>query len=643
MRPSELPSRPDEEIICAPARDFLEVLSSSPLVFDGATGTMLYERGVYLNKCFDAVCLDSPALVEDVQREYVDVGVDVLQTNTYGTHPIALAKHGLADKVRDICIAAVGIAQRAAAGRCFVAGSVGPSTLLPKDLIRSRTRRGAFEGFMEQITALHDAGVDLLVFETFHYLGELEIAVEASYNCNLPVVAQVSLEEDGLTKDGATSQEVGARLEALGVDVIGANCVLGPEGLMQNLDGLLESGLPVILQPNAGHAKNVDGRALYQSSPETFGVVARRAFKKGVRAFGGCCGTSPEHLRRVVGAARMMGGGRWRNESDESGGEGNVSSRIQMLGAPTALQEMAERSSFGAKLARGEFVTSIELSPPLGLNAAAALEKIRSLEGICDVVNIPDGPRATVRMSNIAFAKLVLDETKMEPLVHFCGRDRNLLGLQSDLLGAHVLGVRNLVVVTGDPPKVGDYPDATAVFDLDSPGMLAMASGLNAGVDPVGKVLPEAGAEANAHTSFVIATGAEPAALNFKREVERLEEKAEAGAEIVMTQPVFDVAILDRFLEATAHLKLRVLVGILPLASSKNAEFLHQNVPGMRIPDAVRKRMFAAGSSREAQEEEGIAIASDALALLRDRVQGAYFMPPFGRTQMATAIIKRVL
>lgn len=614
---------------------FLDVFKTSPMVFDGATGTMLYERGVYLNKCFDELCLVNPNLVEEVHREYVNVGVDVIQTNTYGTHPIALAKHGLEDKVEDICQAAVAIARRAAGNRCFVAGGVGPSTLLPKDLIRTRTRRAALDGFTRQIKALTDAGIDLLVFETFHYLGELEIAVEASYATDVPVVAQVSLQEDGLTKDGATPQEVGKRLQALGVDVVGANCVLGPEGLLDHVEALLDVGLPVILQPNAGHPKSVDGRALYQSSPETFGVLARRAFKKGVRAFGGCCGTGPEHMRRVVGAARMMGGGRWRDAISSTGSvlSGEV---VVDVGAKVPLQE---RSRFGEKLANGDFVISVELNPPQGLSVDASIERVRALQGVCDVVNIPDGPRATVRMSNIAFAKRVLDETDVEPLVHFCARDRNLLGLQSDLLGAHTLGIRNLVVITGDPPKVGDYPDATAVFDLDSPGMLAMARGLNAGIDPAGKAIP--GDES--HTSFVLATGAEPAALNFDREIRRLEEKVEAGAELVMTQPVFDPDVLQRFLDATAHLDLRVLIGILPLASTKNAEFLHHNVPGMRIPDDVRARMQNATASREAQQAEGVAIAAEALAKLKDRVQGVYLMPPFGRVEMAKEIIQRVL
>jgi methionine synthase / methylenetetrahydrofolate reductase(NADPH) len=604
---------------------FLDTLRSGPVVFDGATGSVLYERGVWLNKCFDELGLSNPELVAHVHRDYVEVGVDVVQANTYGANRIALARHGLEDKVADICTAGVKVALQAANGRAYVAGSIGPTGLLPKDLIRNSTRRQAFDAFREQARALAAAGCHLLVFETFRYLGELEIALESAYGLDLPLVAEASFEDGETTNDGATPEEVVDRLLGLGVDVVGANCVLGPNRLLEVVQRMVGRGLPVIMQPNAGFPQSIDGRAIYQSSPETFGVIARRAFKLGVAAVGGCCGTGPDHMRRVVAAARMLGGGRWRTASVTTSGE---------LPRGEEPLPLAERSRLGAKLARGEWVVSVEVLPPVGLDPSRTLERIRLLEGSgVDAVNIPDGPRATVRMSNLAMAKLVLEQTSVEPLLHYCGRDRNLLALQGDLLGAHALGLSNLVCITGDPPKVGDYPDATAVFDLDSIGLLHMAAGLNRGVDPAGKSM-------GAKTRFVLATGAEPAALDIEREVRRLFEKRDAGAELVMTQPVFDLEVLERFLDATKELGLPVLVGILPLASTKNAEFLHANVPGMRLPVEVRRRM-AEASEGKAQREMGIKLAAEALASVKHRVQGAYLMPPFGRVEAALEVLAR--
>ena len=638
----------ENSVVVAPLPDFLETIRRYPLVFDGATGTLLYERGVYLNKSFDEVCLNNPDLVRDVHRDYIDVGVDVIQTNTFGSNRIALAAHGLADSVDEICTAAVRLAKEAARGRAWVAGSIGPTTLLPKDLIRSSTRTKAFEAFHEQITALTNAGADLLLFETFHYLGELETAVEAAYHVNIPIVSQVTLHDDGhgkyATLDGAYPREVVERLKSLGVSVVGVNCVLGPNQTLEAIEEMLDDDDTIVLmQPNAGAPQKVDGRAIYQSSPETFGVVARRAFKRGVRAVGGCCGTTPEHMRRVVGAARMMGGGRWRTEllapsPTSSSVRTPVHASVSEALAPVPL---AERSAFAAKLARGEFVVSVEMNPPVGLDPAATLNRIRSLEGLADVVNIPDGPRATVRMSNLALARLVLETTSVEPLLHVCARDRNLLALQGDLLGAHALGIRNLVIITGDPPKLGDYPDASAVFDVDSVGLLGIAHGFNCGIDPAHKQLPKLPGGARAQTRFVLATGVEPAALDFDREMGRLRDKVEAGANLVMTQPVFSADAIERFLDAVQPLNCPVLVGILPLASSRNANFMHQNVPGMQVPAAVRAALEAAGDDPAAQQRVGVEIAAKALEAIKHRVAGVYIMPPFGRVEMAADILRQ--
>lgn len=607
---------------------FLEALAAGPIVFDGAMGTQLYERGGALNKCFDEMSISAPNVVAAVHRDYVDVGVDVVQTNTYGANRFALGPHGLNERVAEICTASVRVARETVKDRAYVAGSLGPTGLLPKDLIRNKTRRLAFESFREQANALEEAGCDLLTFETFGYLGELEIAVEAAYGVNIPIVAQCTFGEDLRTVDGATPEEVVERMVALGVDVVGATCTLGPERILAIAEQMVNRGAPVILQPNAGYPRVVDGRSIYLSSPETYGVCARRAFKLGVAAMGGCCGTGPDHMRRVVASARMLGGGRYKKGAA-------VHARPRALEGETPVA-LVERSPFGKKIAEGRFVVSVEVSPPNGLDPTKTLDKIRILEeGGVDVVNIPDGPRATVRMANQAMARLVLDKySRIEPLLHVCGRDRNLLALQADLIGAHVMGVKNLVIITGDPPKVGDYPDATAVFDLDSIGILGLARGLNRGVDPAGKPMGE-------KTRFVLATGAEPAARDFDREIKRLFEKRDAGAELVMTQPVFDPATLERFLDATKTLGLPIILGVLPLASFKNAEFLHKNVPGMQIPDEVRERIRLAGDGAAAQRE-GVKIAAETLSALKSRVQGAYFMPPFGRVELALEVLARI-
>jgi homocysteine S-methyltransferase len=633
---------------------FLELLARGPVVFDGAMGTQLYERGGAPNRSFDEMSVSAPSLVEAVHRDYLQVGVDVIQTNSYGANRFALQAHGFSDRVVEICRASVATARAAAAkitrggrsdgGNVLVAGDVGPSGLLPKDLMRGRTRRQVFEAFREQQKALVDAGVDLLVFETFGFLGELELAVEAAYGLDVPIVAQARFGHGGAvdqTDDGATPEEVVTRLVELGVDVVGANCCLGPEALLDVVARMVAmqregKGRPVIMQPNAGAPRVVDGRTLF-SSPETYGVVARRAFKLGVACVGGCCGTGPEHLRRVVAAARMVGGGRAHTPSSATASEARVEVQRASGEAPVPF---GERSRLAGKMARGEFVVSVELSPPTGLDADKTLEKIAVLEaGGVDAVNIPDGPRATVRMANQALARLVVDRfARIEPILHVCGRDRNLLALQADLIGAHVSGIRNTVIITGDPPKVGDYPDATAVFDLDSIGLLGVAHGLNRGLDPTGK--PVGG-----QTRFVLITGAEPAAVDVERELTRLKEKRDAGAEVVMTQPLFDPGTLTAFLDRVRPLGLKIVVGILPLASSKNAEFLHHNVPGMRIPDDVRARMAKAGEGRAAAAE-GVAIAAEALREIRrvggDAIAGAYFMPPFGKVELALDVLAQL-
>lgn len=603
---------------------FLEALARGPLVADGAMGTYLYEKGVYINRCFDELCLSAPQMVEGVHRDYLDAGADLLETNTYGASPVVLARHGLEDKAEAINTAAVRLARKVAGTRAYVAGALGPSNLDAEALISDITRARVKQSYARQAQWLHAAGADVLMFETITLVAELELALEACRDIPLPKVTQLRFEENGHARQGALPQEVAERLRDAGADVVGANCNGGPEMLLPVIEGMAKAGLPVSVQPNAGHPRVVEGRYMYLSTPEYFGVYARRFLKAGASIVGGCCGTTPAHIKRVAAAVRMMGGGRLE---------------VRARHGPDALvadahneTPLESRSPFGGKLGK-KFVVSVEVSPPSGLTGEKTDEAVRMLKaGGVDVVNIPDGPRATVRMSNLAYAHHVQNTLDVEVLTHLCCRDRNVLGLVSDLLGAHFSGLRNLVVITGDPPKVGDFPDATAVFDLDSVGLLGMVTNMNRGMDPGGKAMPSP-------TSFVLATGAEPAALNYEREITRLASKKEAGAHLVMTQPVYDPEVLLKFLADIKGLNLPVLVGILPLASWRNAEFLHREVPGMRVPDDVRERMRKAGDG-DAGRKEGVRIAQETLRAVKDQVQGVYIMPPLGRYRMALDVLE---
>jgi methionine synthase / methylenetetrahydrofolate reductase(NADPH) len=431
---------------------------------------------------------------------------------------------------------------------------------------------------------------------------------------------------------------------------VGINCSDGPMGVLAAAAKMVPVGLPVLASPNAGRPRRVDERMVYVSTPEYFGVYARRMIRVGVRLVGGCCGTTPDHIRRVAAASRMAGAAgdvegsalptvdpiasvaQIAGQAEDDTARSDASVALRSFPGSLHPPPMEQRSQLAAKIAAGRFVVSVEVNPPIGLDPSRAIAAAKMLrDGGVDVVNIADGARAQARMSNLALAVRIQQEAGLESILHVCGRDRNLLATLAHLLGAHELGVRNLVVITGDPPKMGDFPDATAVYDLDSIGILKLAARLNHGVDPAGKPL-------GATTRFLLATGAEPAALNYAREIARLRDKKAAGAELVMTQPVYSPDVLDRFLTDVAPLGLPVLVGLLPLASYRNAEFLHNEVPGMQVPDAIRERMRKAGSGAAARSE-GVAIAREMLAAVRSRVAGAYVMPPFERYELALEVV----
>jgi homocysteine S-methyltransferase len=627
-----------------PERSFLDALRSGALVVDGAMGTQLYERGVLYSACFEDLNLSRPELVAKVHEDYVRAGAQVIETNTFGANAMRLEKHGLQGRVREINLAAVELAKQAAAtapfGRAYVLGAVGPSGYFLGEASREDLDK-VRAAFFEQCQALVEGEVDAIVVETMRQTNEIEVGIDAAVTASkgkVPVIGSVSLDEHGRMADGTPAEEIGRMMQGLGAAVIGVNCSDGPMSVLSSVERLLALGLPVWAVPNAGLPQRVDDRMVYVSTPEYFGLYARRMFKLGVRAVGGCCGTTPEHIKRIAAAARMASAAVRDDVTEDpdvaeqaSGWSAEMPAAAAIVGAQRPVA-FADKSGLAAKIAKKKFVVSVEVNPPIGLDPRKQVEAAKMLAaGGVDVVNIADGARAQARMSNLAMAVRIQNEAHIETILHVCGRDRNLLGTLAHLLGAHDLGVRNLVIITGDPPKMGDFPDATAVYDLDSIGILKLAQRLNHGVDPGGKPL-------GSTTSFVLATGAEPAALNYRREIERLRQKRAAGAELVMTQPVYDPAVLERFLHDVEPLGLPVLVGLLPLASYRNAEFLHNEVPGMQVPEQIRERMRKAGGGA-AGRKEGVAIAREMLAAVRGRVQGAYIMPPLERYELALEVV----
>jgi methionine synthase I (cobalamin-dependent)/5,10-methylenetetrahydrofolate reductase len=623
----------------ASARPFLEALRASPLVFDGAMGTQLYERGILYSVCFEDLNVSRPDAVSKVHEDYVRAGAQVLETNTFGANALRLEKWGNQARVREYNLAGVKLARAAAGQHAYVAGAIGPSGYFLGDASASDLAK-VREALLTQAHALVEGGVDALVVETFRQTPELRVAVEAAVEAaegRVPVIATASVDESGRMAEGTTAGEIARLAKEWGVSVVGVNCSDGPMNVLAAAEQMLGFGLPVLASPNAGLPRRVDERLVYVSKPEYFGVYARRMFRLGIRMVGGCCGTTPEHIKRVAGAARMAAS-ETEPTADVEGGElrteGSGSIPAVFAGAVQPIP-FEQRSTLAQKIGK-RFVVSVEVNPPIGLDPSKAVAAAKMLKaGGIDVVNIADGARAQARMSNLAMAVRIQRECDMETIVHVCGRDRNLLATLAHLLGAHDLGLRNLVVITGDPPKMGDFPDASAVYDLDSIGILKLATRLNHGIDPAGKPL-------GAPTSFLLATGAEPAAMNYTREMTRLREKKAAGAELVMTQPVYDAKVLHRFLDDVAPLGLPVLVGVLPLASHRNAEFLHNEVPGMSVPDEVRERMRKAGSGSAARKE-GVTIAREMLAAVRDRVAGAYIMPPLERYELALEVVEGFL
>jgi homocysteine S-methyltransferase len=607
--------------------DFLARIKQSPVLCDGAMGTLLYSKGIFINRSYDELNLSQPDLIRGIHHEYLQAGAEVIETNTFGGNSFRLGRHSLADKVGDINRAGARLAREAAKSfDVWVAGSVGPLGTRIEPLGKTSFQE-AREAFREQIEVLAESGVDLLILETFGYLEEIHQALLAAkdVSASLPIVAQVTIDEDGNCLDGSDPQTFVAKLEEWGADVIGCNCSVGPVAMLDAMEKVrAATSLPLAAQPNAGIPRSVDGRNIYLCSPEYMASYARKFVAAGVRLVGGCCGTTPEHIRVMKSALRV---GEARGKAAASIVAGGKSAP---LATPTVPLE--NRSPLGKKLALGEFVTMVEIVPPKGIDVGKEVEGARFLKSVgVDAVNIPDSPRASARMSNQALSLLIQREVGIDAILHYTCRDRNVLCIQSDLLGAAAVGIKNLICITGDPPKMGNYPDATAVFDVDAIGLVNIVHNLNRGLDLGGNPI-------GAGTGFVIGVGANPGLTDMDEEIRRFEYKVQAGAEYAVTQPVFDLRLLENFLKRIEPCRIPVVAGIWPLVSVRNAEFM-KNELRVSVPDSILERM-ARAQTPELARAEGVAIAREMLIAAKQMAQGAQISAPQGRYSSAVDVLE---
>jgi methionine synthase I (cobalamin-dependent)/5,10-methylenetetrahydrofolate reductase len=610
---------------------FRNLLESDGIhVFDGAMGTMLYAKGVYINRCYDELNLSNPDLVKEIHGEYIRAGAEIIETNTFGATAHKLNQYGLEANLPDINIAAARLAREAAGDKAYVAGAIGPLGLRIEPYGPTSFDE-AKEMFKDQAAALLEGGVDLFIVETFSDLSEIRQAIRAVRElCDLPIIAQMTIITDGNTAFGTTPEHFTARLDEWGADVIGLNCGVGPAiilGALEKMRAVTKKKLSA--QPNAGLPRDVQGRQFYMCSPEYMSKFAKRFIQSGAKFIGGCCGTTSSHIKLIADAVRAASPRAQRVLMSTGAG-----ARVQEI-TPADIKVVPpeERSHWSRKITLGEFVTSVEVLPPKGVDAKKTLDSIRLLKDAgVDGVNIPDGARAQSRMSAMATAVLVEQQIGIESVLHYCCRDRNLLGMMSDLLGAAGLGLRNLLLITGDPPKMGPYPDATAVFDIDAIGLTNMVNKLNHGLDignnPIGEP-----------TAFCIGVGVNPGAINPDEELRRFEYKVEAGAQYAITQPVFDTDQLRDFIKSTEHVRIPIVAGIWPLVSYRNAEFLHNEVPGVRVTPSIMERMRVASNiSKEAGRDEGLKIARESLLEVQDLIQGVQVSAPFGNVKYALEV-----
>jgi methionine synthase / methylenetetrahydrofolate reductase(NADPH) len=633
----------------------LEQLQQRPLLCDGAMGTLLYARGIPYEQCFDALNITQPGLIQSIHREYISAGAQIIETNTFGANRARLEAYHLEERVREINFRAVKLAceAREITGQpVFVAGAVGPSgrPLQAPDEHRLSELRAIFR---EQIEALLEGGADLLILETFSSLAELRQAVLAAKEAGgVPIVAQMSFYEDGHTLSGQSPTRVAAVLDDLGVDVMGSNCSVGPAATLDVLQEMITAiqqhsdnpSAPHLFsaQPNAGLPARIGNRFFYMATPDYFADYALRFARAGVRLIGGCCGTTPRHIAAMrkaldeqYGAATsfITDAGK-ESEQPKEGEKANGKVTIAgLIEEEIILPQEGTKTGLQEKLATGEFVVSVELDPPKGLNPAKILEGAALLQkaGV-DCINIADSPMARVRMGCIGLARLIQDHLKVETIIHFTTRDRNLMALQSELLGAHAMGIRNILALTGDPLRLGDYPNTTGVWDVDSIGLMQVIRGMNEGHDAAGSSI---GGKASFHIGAALNLNMTDA--ETEQEIEKYRRKIEAGAQFIMTQPIYELAPLLRFLERAGKPPIPLLLGCIPLHSSRHAEYLHNEVPGITIPDDVRARMRAAG---EHGHEEGLKLAQELLVAARTLVQGVYLMPSYGRYDVVSKLTR---
>ena len=600
-----------------------EKLQDHIVIFDGATGTEFYKRDFFINNSYEGLCLTNPKVVSEIYRSYVDAGAEVITANTYGANRNKLSRHGLGEKVREINTAAVELARAECGGDVLVCGSVGPIGDCHGAIIEEKQ---IVEILAEQIDALESAGADFIIFESISSKGDLENACKAvDLKSQIPFMLSFNVDRDLDMPHGESLAPLLKSIDSYSrrPTALGLNCGAGVEAMLGALEKMLPlTDYPVIAQPNAGMPKSVDNRMIYMCSPEYLTTYALRYVNLGVRGIGGCCGIGPQHIRDLARSIRPLA-------------KTHVTHKLAELKVEDQLLEpvpMEKKSILAAKIARGEWVTTVEITPPRGYDLSSTIEKaVQCREAGIDAINLPDGPRASSRISPIITAIELQEKAGIEVILHFCCRDKNIIGMQADLLGCACKKINNILFITGDPPKLGDYPFASAVFDVDSIGILKIQSRLNRGIDIGGKTV-------GMPTSICAGAGADPNAIDMNREIRRLREKVEAGAEYIITQPVFSVEPLLKFIDSIKDLKIPVIAGIWPLASYRNAEFMKNEVPGVVVPDEVMERM-AKAESREAQRLEGIEIARECVAAIRSAVQGIQVSAPFGNVNSAIAVI----
>lgn len=611
-----------------PARFRASLNEGRLLLFDGGMGTMLYNRGVFINTNFELLNLQQPELVKGLHAEYIAAGAEIIETNTFGANPVKLKSHGLADQVEAINRAGAELAREAAGDAVWVAGSIGPlglkiEPLGPTSFAEARAL------FKVQAQALLAGGVDLFVLETFTHLKELEQAVLAVREiCDLPIMASMTVDDEGHTLLGTPPEIFTPFLDKLPVDVLGLNCSVGPKPMLDAIQLMQEyTTKPLAAQPNAGHPRLYQDRTIYMCSPEYMASYARKLLKAGVQLIGGCCGTTPEHIQEMARSVQALQPMVRHQQAAPARPVADIS-ECHVTPVP-----LAQKSRLAARLAAGQKVVSIELTPPRGSDPTDILKKAARLhEAGIDAINLPDGPRASARMSNQILSVLIHQQIGIEPIPHYCCRDRNLLGMQSDLLGLYAIGIHNLLLVTGDPPKLGDYPDATAVFDVDAIGLTNMVYGLNHGRDLGQNRLKQP-------TGYLIGVGVNPVAVDLEKEISRFRYKVEAGAEYAITQPIFDIQAFRDFLARIASHRIPILAGIWPLTSYRNAEFMNNEVPGVVIPPEIMARMEAADARGEAHLE-GLKIAREMVQAIQHEVEGLQVSAPFGKIELALDVVQ---